>query len=175
MPPLPELKATASKTASAPLTPHILVVDDDVAMSEQMERLFSHEGYKVTVAYRAEQASELLEKEDVDLVVTDVRLPGINGVELTKRIVERWSDVPVIVVAGYGDIDTAVEVLKLGASDFLVKPFSAAALHEATQVGLEKARLFMEIRHLRHRLKESPLHRKMQLYSLDKKSFSRHI
>jgi len=175
MPPLPELKATASKTASAPLTPHILVVDDDVAMSEQMERLFSHEGYKVTVAYRAEQASELLEKEDVDLVVTDVRLPGINGVELTKRIVERWSDVPVIVVAGYGDIDTAVEVLKLGASDFLVTPFSAAALHEATQVGLENARSFMEIRHLRHRLKESPLHRKMQLYSLDKKSFSRHI
>ena len=59
--------------------------------------------------------------------------------------------------------DTAVEVLKLGASDFIVKPFSAAALQEATRVGLEKAHLFMENRHLRHRLKESPLHQKMQL------------
>ncbi|HEX6801057.1 MAG TPA: response regulator, partial [Candidatus Binatia bacterium] len=138
----PELKETLSKSASALLTPHILVVDDDVTISEQMERLFSHYGYKATVAYRAEQALDLLEKEDVDLVVTDVRLPGMDGVELTKRIAERWSDVPVIVVTGHGDIDTAVEVLKLGASDFLVKPFSAAALHEAIRMGLEKARFF---------------------------------
>ena len=155
MAPLAELKATASQTESAPLTPHILVVDDDVLIGEQLERLFSHSGYNVTVTNQAELALELLEREDVDLVVTDVRLPGIDGVELTKRITERWSDVPVIVVTGYGDIETAVEVLKLGASDFIVKPFSAAAIHEATRVGLEKARLFMEIRHLRHRLKES--------------------
>jgi DNA-binding NtrC family response regulator len=124
-------------------------------IGEQLERLFAQSGYKVTIANRAEQALEFLEREDIDLVVTDIRLPGIDGVELTKRIAERWNDVPVIVVTGYGDIETAVEVLKLGASDFIVKPFSAAAIHESTRVGLEKASLFMEIRHLRHRLKES--------------------
>jgi DNA-binding NtrC family response regulator len=148
-------KVPSLRETSTPLRPHILVVDDDALIGEQLERLFSHSGYKVTVANRAEQALEFLEREDIDLVVTDIRLPGIDGVELTKRIAERWSDVPVIVVTGYGDIETAVEVLKLGASDFIVKPFSAAAIHESTRVGLEKASLFMEIRHLRHRLKES--------------------
>ncbi len=152
----PDVKIPPSSTESTtPLRPHILVVDDDVTIGEQLERLFSHTGYKVTVACRAEQALELLEMEDIDLVVTEIRLPGINGVELTKRIVERWRDVPVVVVTGYGDIETAVEVLKLGASDFIVKPFSAAAIHESTRVGLEKASLFMEIRHLRNRLKDS--------------------
>ncbi|HTN70545.1 MAG TPA: sigma-54 dependent transcriptional regulator [Methylomirabilota bacterium] len=149
-----ELKAAADRAESPPLQPHILVVDDDATIAEQLERLFTHTGYKVTLANRAEQALKFLEQEDIDLVVTDIRLPGINGVELTKQIVDRWSDVPVIVVTGYGDIETAVEVLKLGASDFIVKPFSAAAIHESTRVGLDKARLFMEIRHLRHRLKD---------------------
>ena len=152
---LSEAKSSATRTSSTPLTPHILVVDDDAMIGEQLERLFTHSGYKVTIANRAEQALEFLEHEDIDLVVTDIRLPGIDGVELTKRIAERWSDIPVIVVTGYGDIETAVEVLKLGASDFIVKPFSAAAIHESTRVCLEKACLFIEIRHLRHRLKES--------------------
>ncbi len=152
---LNDAKTSATRTTSTPLRPHILVVDDDAMIGEQLERLFTHSGYIVTIANRAEQALEFLEREDIDLVVTDIRLPGIDGVELTKRIAERWSDVPVIVVTGYGDIETAVEVLKLGASDFIVKPFSAAAIHESTRVGLEKASLFMEIRHLRHRLKES--------------------
>jgi DNA-binding NtrC family response regulator len=148
-------QASTTRATATPLKPNILVVDDDVMIGEQLERLFSHSGYAVTIANRAEQALEFLEQEDIDLVVTDIRLPGIDGVELTKRIAARWSDVPVIVVTGYGDIETAVEVLKLGASDFIVKPFSAAAIHESTQAGLEKASLFMEIRHLRHRLKES--------------------
>jgi len=145
----------STRTTPTALRPHILVVDDDALIGEQLERLFSQSGYKVTIATRAEEALELLEQENIDLVVTDIRLPGIDGVELTKTIADRWSDVPVIVVTGYGDIETAVEVLKLGASDFIVKPFSAAAIHESTRVCLEKASLFMEIRHLRHRLKES--------------------
>lgn len=153
--PLPNLKTTGSKAAPTPLIPHILVVDDDVAIREQLDCLFSPSGYKVTVTSRAEQALDLLEKQDVDLVVTAVRLPGIDGVELTKQIAERWSDVPVIVVTAYGDIQTAVEVLKLGASDFLAKPLSAASIHESTRVGLEKSSIFMEIRHLRRQLKES--------------------
>jgi DNA-binding NtrC family response regulator len=152
---LPNEAKILSRITATALRPHILVVDDDVMIGEQLERLFSQSGYKVTIANRAEQALDLLEREDIDLVVTDIRLPGIDGVELTKTIADRWSDVPVIVVTGYGDIETAVEVLKLGASDFIVKPFSASAIHESTRVCLEKASLFMEIRHLRHRLKES--------------------
>ena len=141
--------------SNAVLTPHILVVDDDPVICQQLERLYTHGGYRVTVAGFAEQAMELLETEDTDLIVTDIRLPGLSGVELAKRCVEQWSDVPIIVMTGYAGIENAVEVLKLGASDYFVKPFSAAAIQESTRAVLEKASLFTEIRHLRQQLKES--------------------
>ena len=134
--------------------PHILVVDDDPIISQQLERLYALSNYRVTVVTLAEKALELLEDQDVDLVVTDIRLPGISGVELTERILVRWGDIPVIVITGFAEIDEAVNVLKLGVSDYIVKPFGAAAIQESTQVALQKASLFAEIRHLRRTLRE---------------------
>ena len=134
--------------------PHILVVDDEPLVCQQLERLFTHSGYAVTIAPSAEKAIERLDNGDIDLVVTDIRLPGMSGVELTKRIQEKSSDVPVIVITGYADIETAVEVLKLGASDYVNKPFSAAAIQESTRAVLEKVEALTEIRHLRHALKD---------------------
>ena len=134
--------------------PHILVVDDEPLVCQQLERLFTHSGYAVTIAPSAEKAIERLDNGDIDLVVTDIRLPGMSGVELTKRIQEKSSDVPVIVITGYADIETAVEVLKIGASDYVNKPFSAAAIQESTRAVLEKVEALTEIRHLRHALKD---------------------
>ena len=78
------------RSESAAVTPHILVVDDDNLICQQLERLYQHGGYQVSVTHFAENALQMLEKEDIDLVVTDVQLPGLSGIELTKRIVERW-------------------------------------------------------------------------------------
>jgi len=142
-------KVLPTKTAA-----QILVVDDERLVCQQLERLFTHSGYAVTIAPSAEKALERLENGDIDLVVTDIRLPGMSGVELTKRIQEKSSDVPVIVITGYADIETAVEVLKLGASDYVIKPFSAAAIQESTRAVLEKVEALTEIRHLRHALKD---------------------
>ena len=137
-------------------TPHILVVDDDPLICQQLERLFASDGYRVTVASFVEQAQQVLEKEDIDLVVTDIRLKGpLDGVDLTRLIAERWSDIPVIVITGFAEIETAVEVLKIGASDYLVKPFTAAAIQESTRTVLQRAILFTEIRNLRRHLKEN--------------------
>lgn len=136
------------------LTPHILVVDDDTVICEQLQRLYALNHYKVTTAHHGEEALEILENEDIDLVIADIRLPGISGVELSQRIAETWSDVPVIVMTGFAEIDHAVRVLKLGVSDFLVKPFDAAVIQESTQAALKKSAVFAEIRHLRRRLKE---------------------
>ncbi|HUF41611.1 MAG TPA: sigma-54 dependent transcriptional regulator [Verrucomicrobiae bacterium] len=134
---------------------HVLVVDDDPIVCQQLERLYAQEGYRVTTALHVAGAQELLQNEDIDLVVTDVRLEGpLDGVALTRLIAERWSDIPVIVITAYADIETAVEVLKIGASDYLVKPLSAATLQESTRAVLEKARLFTGIRELRRHLKE---------------------
>lgn len=147
---------TARPATGAPLnlTPHILVVDDDTVICEQLQRLYALNNFHVTVAHRAEEALEVLEKEDIDLVITDVRLPGISGVELSQRIAETWSDLPVIVMTGFAEVDHAVRVLKLGVSDFIVKPFDAAVIQESTQAALKKSAVFAEIRHLRRRLKE---------------------
>ncbi len=120
---------------------HIVVVDDEPVICQQLERLYSHSGYSVTIANSADEALQRLESRNIDLVVTDIRLPGLSGIELTKRIPEDHPDVPVIVITGYGDIDTAVEVLKLGASDYILKPFSAAAIQESTRAVLKKAQV----------------------------------
>ena len=137
-------------------TPHILVVDDDPLICQHLERLYASDGYRVTVASFVEQAQQVLEKEDIDLVVTDIRLRGpLDGVELTRLVSEQWSDIPVIVITGFAEIETAVEVLKIGASDYLVKPLTAAAIQESTRTVLQRAVLFTEIRNLRRHLKEN--------------------
>ena len=135
-------------------TPHILVVDDEPLVCQQLDRLYTHSGHEVTVAHSAEEALERLEKGDIDLVVTDIRLPGLSGVELTKRMQETSPDVPVIVITGYADVETAVEVLKIGASDYVTKPFSAAAIQDSSRMVLERTKDLIEIRHLKRFLKD---------------------
>ncbi|HXG22531.1 MAG TPA: sigma-54 dependent transcriptional regulator [Methylomirabilota bacterium] len=135
-------------------TPRVLVVDDDPLICQQLERLYSINHYTVEVASSGEKAIERLQVGDIDLVVSDIRLPGMSGVELTEWIQRECPDVPVIVVTGHADISNAVDVLKLGASDYIIKPFTAAAIQESTRAVLEKARVFTEIRHLRRTLKD---------------------
>jgi DNA-binding NtrC family response regulator len=142
------------KASVAEPVPRILVVDDEPIICQQLGRLYTHTGYEVTVVYSAEEALDRLEARNIDLVVTDIRLGGMSGIELTRRIQEMYPDVPVIVVTGYADVNNAVEVLKLGADDFIVKPFSAAAIQESTRLVLEKTRVFTEIRHLRRSLQD---------------------
>jgi len=129
------------------------VVDDEEIICQQLQRLYTYSGYKVEVTHSGEAALERLEKRDIDLMVTDVRLPGISGVDLTVEIKKNYPDVPVIVITGHAAIDSAVEVLKSGASDFIVKPFGAEAIQESTRAALEKAWVFIEIRHLRRSLR----------------------
>lgn len=135
--------------------PNILIVDDDEVVCTQLKRLYNHTGYQVVTTRSAEEALERVTLGDVDLVVTDVRLPGLNGVGLTKRLKESLPDVAVIVITGYPDIGSAVELLKQGASDYIVKPFSAATVLESTKSVLERAKVFLEIRCLRRYLKDN--------------------
>src|ERR1051325_884774 len=94
--PVPEASAVAlgSTPYSAPsitrhpadIVPHLLVIDDDPSICEQLQRLFNSDGHKVSTVQSAERALQLLEKEDIDLVITDIQLPGLSGVELTRRM-----------------------------------------------------------------------------------------
>lgn len=135
--------------------PHILIVDDDENIGSGLKQVLLESGYSVSTCQQASDALVELEKEHIDLVVTDIRLPGMSGVDLTKRILEKWADVPIIVMTGYSEIEIAVEVLKLGASDFIRKPFTPAAIRESVNIVLEQSRVFVDIRHMRNELKET--------------------
>src|SRR5262245_44872506 len=145
---------SASPHRAANLATHILVVDDDPIICRQLARLYSQNNYRVTIATLAEQALEFLEDQDIDLVVTDIRLPGISGVDLAKQIVERWSDIPVIVMTGFADVGEAVNLLKVGVSDYIVKPFDAAVVQQSSELALQKTAVFADIRRLRRTLGE---------------------
>lgn len=142
--------------AELTLTPRILVVDDDDLARRQLETLYQFYHYDVVGVDSAEAALARLEQDDdIDLVITDLRLPGLSGIELTERVAKRSPDIPIIALTGYADVETAVQVLKLGATDYIIKPVTGEALQESTRVVLEKVWSFVEIRHLRRRLKDS--------------------
>jgi len=135
-------------------TPHILIVDDNELICQELNAIYSHDNYKVTIAHCAEAALPLLAEFDIDLSVIDINLPGMSGVELVRHIRVNCPEVPTIVITGHSDIETAIDVLKLGASDYFAKPFSLAAIQESTRVLLQSTQSVTEIRHLRRSLKE---------------------
>ncbi len=149
------VETTGMNSGELKLTPRILVVDDDDLARRQLERLYRFYDYDIVGVDSAEDALARLEKDDdIDLVVTDLRLPGLSGIDLTERIAKRSPDIPIIALTGYADVETAVQVLKLGATDYIVKPITAEAIQESTRSVLEKAWPFIELRHLRRTLKD---------------------
>jgi DNA-binding NtrC family response regulator len=134
--------------------PNLLVVDDDPVVRQQLERLYAEKGYSVITVASAEAGIRRLEEDDIDLVITDIKLPGMDGIKLISDIHQKYPRLPVIAMTGYPEIQTAVDVLKLGACDFVMKPFDLAALLETTGAALANAKGYMEIRHLRRWLKE---------------------
>jgi DNA-binding NtrC family response regulator len=106
----------------------LLLVEDDEVFLRPLHRTLELEGYEVVPVGSGEEALEALKGEEVDVVLTDRRLPGLDGVELVRRIKADHPDVAAVVMTAYGTIESAVEAMRLGAEDYLVKPFEAAEL-----------------------------------------------
>jgi DNA-binding NtrC family response regulator len=123
-----------------PITPNLLIVDDDAVVRDLMVRLYLDNGYRVVGVSSAEEAIGLLAERNMDFVITDIKLPGLSGIDLIAHMQENFPDVPVIAITGFKDIDTAVNVLKHGAADFVVKPFDLGAVQESTRVAACSAR-----------------------------------
>ena len=107
---------------------NILVVDDEIEMRIALETTLKREGHSITVAENGKQALEELNEDSFDLVLTDVKMPKMNGVELLKALKKKSPKTVAIMMTAYGDIDNAVETIKTGAFDYLLKPFSAEIL-----------------------------------------------
>lgn len=102
----------------------ILVVDDEADMRLALANVLTRGGHRIEQAADGAAALERLEKPGVDLVLMDIRMPGLDGVQTLRRIREKHKGLPVIMVTGYGSVDSAMEVMQLGASHYLSKPFS---------------------------------------------------
>ncbi|HXG50504.1 MAG TPA: sigma-54 dependent transcriptional regulator [candidate division Zixibacteria bacterium] len=132
---------------------HILIADAEASSARQLERLFAQGGFRVTCVASGEATLEALKTWDVDLLLVDLDLPGLGGLDLMRRVRESYADVPVVIISSSAGVAKSAEALRLGASDFIVKPFSAAAIRESLDSVLESTRVFMEIRRLRRELK----------------------
>jgi two-component system response regulator HydG len=130
----------------------VLVVDDDEANRVTMERILAREGYRVVHADSGRAAMERLREERVDLVLTDLKMPGMSGIDLLKAARKIDPDVEVVVMTAYGTVETAVEAMKEGAYDFVAKPLQRLALVTTLAKALEKRMLQVENRHLREQL-----------------------
>jgi len=130
----------------------ILIVDDDPLIRRQLESLYPRDSYEVHSAATVEEARDKLGGEDYVLAVVDLKIPGSDGISLTREIRARWPQVDVIMITGYGSIKGAVEAMRQGAYDYITKPFEPDDILIATQKVLERQRLLHEIEYLRRQL-----------------------
>lgn len=119
----------------------ILVVDDEESNLVAMQKILEQEAYQVVTAKQAALALTLFKRQPIDLVLTDLRMPGVSGLELLRAVRKENADVPVVVLTAYGTVTDAVEVMKLGALDFLSKPIRRETLLKCVQDSLGKRRV----------------------------------
>ena len=133
---------------------HLLLVEDEVALREATAERLEDYGYHVVQAESGEAALHSLADFAFDVVITDLRLPGIDGTRLIETALERYPDIVGIVVTGYGTVKDAVEAIKRGASDFITKPYPFDHLLHILSSALEQRRLKSENAYLRSQLEE---------------------
>ena len=102
----------------------ILIIDDDTYIRSTFKDMLVPCGYDVVTLMTAEDAIDYLDKEDVDLIFLDLKLPGMDGLEFLEKLKSMKSDIPVVVITGYANVDTSVQAMKLGARDYICKPFN---------------------------------------------------
>ncbi|MGZ3494542.1 MAG: sigma-54-dependent transcriptional regulator, partial [Thermodesulfobacteriota bacterium] len=136
----------------------ILVVDDEPILRESLEIALKTSNYDVITARTGEEGLERFKKENPDLVLLDHWLPGINGDEVLRRIKEEDSNIPVIIMTAQGSIEMAVNSMKMGAFDFLIKPFDLEQVEDLIKKGLDRVRLRKEVEWLRAQYQEKFRH-----------------
>jgi len=131
------------RSAGGAARPHILVVDDEPNVRKVLGALLEQAGYLTTRAADADEALDLVRAQDPDLVISDLKMPGMDGLELLRRLKEGFPEIPVVLLTAHGTVEAAVEAMKEGALDFLTKPFDKSRVLEIVAKGLgqgERAR-----------------------------------
>lgn len=122
------------------LPAHLLIVDDDAPVRDVLAAILMDEGYRCVTAGGALEAMDLVEAHDFDLIISDLKMPGHDGLWLLERLREVCSDLPVLILTGHGGEESAAECARRGAAGFLLKPPSMGELFEAIEGVLTAAR-----------------------------------
>jgi len=131
---------------------HTLVVDDETNIREALATILEKRGYAVRTAGTGEEALEMLDVAPADLVLTDLKMPGMGGMSFLRRLKEKWPDTEVLIMTAFGSIDTAVEAMRSGAYDYLTKPIDRERFPVVVEKALERRDLASENKRLRDRL-----------------------
>ncbi len=130
----------------------ILIVDDEEGMRKLLARVLIKHGYDAVIAGSGEEALALVETDTFDLIITDIKMPGMDGLELLNEIKSFDPDLPIIVITAYGTVESAVQALRAGAYDYITKPFETDEIHLTVAKVFEHERLLAENRYLHEQL-----------------------
>ncbi len=132
----------------------ILVVDDEMIVCESCKRILEEEGYEVETALSGKEAFDKMKVSPFDIVITDLKMPGIDGMEVLRTFRKEYPDLIIIMITGFSTVETAVEAMKLGAFDYIPKPFTPDEVSIVVKKAIEKKNLMLENVYLRQELQE---------------------
>lgn len=134
------------------MEPRILIIDDEERMCWALERALSHEGYQVVTATRGLQGITLAQEMEPSLVILDLKMPDIDGIDVLRKIKEINKNIPVLMITAHGTIETAIEAMKIGASDYITKPFKLEELKVLVKQALHLHQLENQVDFFRREL-----------------------
>lgn len=133
----------------------ILVVDDDEIARDVVSTALSREGYSVISANDGIEAMKILQIEDIDLVITDLKMPRADGMDVLRHVVKNNPDTAVVILTAYGSLDTAIEAIREGAYDYLTKPFNIQQISLLTARAFERTNLIRDNKELKKQLRDT--------------------
>ena len=118
--------------------PSILVVDDELLIRDLLYDFFTQQGWDIAIAESGEKALEILRDKKVDLMLTDLKMPAMDGMTLTSQVREGYPDIPVVIMTGYPSVDSAVDALRQRVADYVIKPLNINKLYKTIEANLKK-------------------------------------
>ena len=131
---------------------HILVIDDERAIRNSLKEILEYEKHRVSLAANGTEGLELLKKETFDALLLDIKMEGIDGMEVLEQVSKDYPDLPVVMISGHGTVDTAVKAIKMGAFDFIEKPLDLNRLLITLRNAMDKGKLVTETKTLRKKV-----------------------
>ena len=119
----------------------ILVIDDEDSIRNTLQEILEYEKYEVDLASDGNEGLEFIKQNSYDVILCDIKMPGLDGIEVLERVIRLQPDAPVIMISGHGNIDTAVDAIKKGAYDFIEKPLDLNRLFITIKNALDKSTL----------------------------------